>query len=39
MKLPGYDGPMPPETMRDILAYENALAKLMAKVVFVEDNL
>lgn len=37
MKLPGYDGPEPPKAMRDILAWERALADLMAKVVFVED--
>ena len=38
MRLPGYDGPEPPETMRDVLAWENALAELMSKVTFVEST-
>jgi len=38
MKLPGYNGPDPPEEMRDIIAWENALAAMMDRVVFVDED-
>jgi len=38
MKLPGYDGPNPPEKMKDIIAWEKALAELMKKITFVKDG-